>query len=51
MKTQKSFKSLELKKLQIATLNAKAVKGGGTIPHSSGSINPLNCTMSMYCAV
>lgn len=50
MKTQKSFKSLGLKKSQIATLNAKAVTGGGTFPHSSrSSLNPLLCTNSAFC--
>ena len=50
MKKQKSLKSLGLKKAQVATLNTKAVKGGGTIPHSSRrSLNPLNCTNSAFC--
>lgn len=50
MKKQKSLKSLGLKKAQVATLNAKEVKGGRTIPHSSrGSLNPLNCTNSAFC--
>lgn len=58
MKKQIKKSALEIKKATIAELNDKkvdAVKGGSTISTSvlaalCATINPLDCTMSAYCA-
>lgn len=58
MKKRKVTSSLTIKKATIAELNEKQVdslKGGSTISTSvlaalCRTINPLDCTMSAYCA-
>ncbi|KAB8153589.1 hypothetical protein EZY14_010165 [Kordia sp. TARA_039_SRF] len=58
MKKQIKKSSLQIKRATIAQLNDKkveAVKGGSTISTSvlavlCATINPLECTMSAYCA-
>ncbi|WP_046745490.1 class I lanthipeptide [Kordia zhangzhouensis] len=58
MKKQQVKSSLKIKKATIAELNevqTNSVKGGSTISTSvlaalCATINPLDCTMSAYCA-
>lgn len=58
MKKKSLSNSLKLKKANIATLNDKnieMVKGGSTASTSvlailCSTINPLDCTMSAFCA-
>ena len=58
MKKNRKSNMLELKKSVIAELSNKevtSVLGGSTVSTSvvaaaCGTINPLNCTMSAYCA-
>ena len=58
MKKQIKNTSLHIKKATIAELNDKkvdSVKGGSTVSTSvlavlCATINPLDCTMSAYCA-